>query len=64
MTRPHPTAVGWGVRPTADWPVAGLDHRLGPAFFQGENPENPFLNGGPKALDNSGIRTPPPKAPS
>lgn len=59
MTRPHPTAVGWGVRPTADWPVAGLDHRLGPAFFQGENPECPVSMGRAIALDNTGIRNHP-----
>jgi hypothetical protein len=58
MTRPrHPLRKG-GERGLADGPrpVAGLDSRLGPAFFQGENPEKPSLDGGPKALDNSGIR--------
>jgi hypothetical protein len=43
--------------------VAGLDSRLGPAFFQGNPPENPFLDGPAQALDNSGIRKLPQKAP-
>ena len=63
MRQLRPLRCG-GVRGLANGPgpMAGLDNRLGPAFFQGENPENPFLNGGPKALDNSDIRTPPQKA--
>ncbi len=56
MTRPQATAVVLGAWPTACRPVAGLDNRLGPAFFQGGNPEFPVSMGWSIALDNTGIR--------